>query len=99
MQQSMLRHPWPDGVVVRVRIGLHSGEARVANGEYVGMDVHRAFSICAVAHGGQILLSDTTYTLVTRDTPDGLSLRDLGEHRLKHFAHPTRLFQVVAPGL
>ncbi len=98
-QQHILRHPWPDGTAVRVRMGLHTGEARVAEDGYVGMDVHRAARICAAAHGGQILLSDTTTALVTKDLPGGVSLRDLGEHRLKDLIHPHHLFQVVAEGL
>ncbi len=98
-QQRILRHPWPDGAAVRVRMGLHTGEARVAEAGYVGMDVHRAARICAAARGGQILLSDTITALVTKDLPDGMSLRDLGEHRLKDLAHPHRLFQPLAPDL
>ena len=98
-QQSILRHPWPDGAAVRVRMGLHTGEAHVAESGYVGMDVHRAARICAAAHGGQILISDVTQGLVTRDLSDGVRLRDLGEHRLKDLAHPHRLFQVLAPDL
>ena len=98
-QQRLLRHSWPDGAAMRVRMGLHTGEARVAEAGYVGMDVHRAARICAAAHGGQILLSDATSALVTKDLPDGVSLRDLGEHRLKDLAHPHRLFEALAAGL
>ncbi len=98
-QQGLLRHPWTDGASVRVRMGLHTGEALATETRYVGMDVHRAARISAAAHGGQILLSDTTHALVAKDLPRGLSLRDLGEHRLKDLAHPLRLFQVVAGGL
>jgi predicted ATPase/class 3 adenylate cyclase len=96
-QQRILCHPWPDGAAVRVRMGLHTGEARIAEGGYVGMDIHRAARICAAAHGGQILVSDVTQGLVRTDLPDGVSLRDLGEHRLKDLAHPLRLFQALAP--
>ncbi len=98
-QHHILRHPWPDGAAVRVRMGLHTGEARIAEDGYVGVDVHRAARICAAAHSGQIVLSDTVSALVTKDLPDGVSLRDLGEHRLKDLAHPHRLFQVLAPDL
>ncbi len=98
-QQSILRHSWPDGTAVKVRMGLHTGEARVAEGGYVGMYVHRAARICAAAHGGQILVSDVTQGLVARDLSEKVSLRDLGEHRLKDLAHPHRLFQVLAPDL
>ncbi len=63
------------------------------------MDVHRAARICAAGHGGQILLSQTTRDLVADVLPQGASLRDLGEHRLKDLAQPHRLFQVVAADL
>ena len=98
-QRAMSTHQWPGGTMVRVRMGLHTGEARVAGTGYVSMNVHRAARICAAAHGGQILLSDATHALVARDLPEGISLRDLGEHRLKDLAHPHRLFQVVVPDL
>jgi predicted ATPase/class 3 adenylate cyclase len=82
-----------DGLPIRVRIGLHTGQpAIVANG-YVGLDVHRAARICAAANGGQIVLSQTTRDLAAAET------RDLGEHRLKDLTQPQRLYQVVAPGL
>ncbi len=98
-QQSLLRHPWIDGMSVRVRMGLHTGEARVAETGYVGMDVHRAARICSAGHGGQILLSDATHALVANDLPGGITLRDLGEHRLKDLAQPQHLFQIVASDL
>ena len=98
-QRRILRHPWPDVAAVRVRMGLHTGEARIVEAGYVGMDVHRAARICEAAHGGQILLSDTIAALVTKDLPEGVSLRDLGEHRLKDLAHAHRLFQAMTPDL
>jgi len=98
-QRGILRHPWTDGVSVRVRMGLHTGEALATETRYVGMDVHRAARISAAAHGGQILLSDTTHALVAKDLPQGVSLRDLGEYRLKDLAGPDRLFQVVVADL
>ena len=98
-QQGILRHPWTDGVSVRVRMGLHTGEALATETRYVGIDVHRAARISAAAHGGQILLSDTTHALVAKDLPQGVSLRDLGEHRLKDLAGPHRLFEVMAADL
>jgi predicted ATPase/class 3 adenylate cyclase len=84
---------------VRVRIGLHSGEAAVAEEGYVGMDVHRAARICSAAHGGQVVLSQTTRELVEEALPDQLALRDLGEHRLKDLTRPQRLHQLVGDGL
>ncbi|HET9001404.1 MAG TPA: tetratricopeptide repeat protein, partial [bacterium] len=98
-QRAMSRHPWPENAAVRVRMGLHTGEALGTESGYVGMDVHRAARICAAAHGGQILLSQTTRDLAAERLPEGASLRDLGAHRLKDLAGPHHLFQVVAAGL
>ena len=90
---------WPDGVDVRVRIGAHSGQARVIGGDYVGMDVHRAARIGASAHGGQIVMSESTRALVERDLPGGVELRDLGRHWLKDLPAQEHLYQVLVPGL
>jgi predicted ATPase/class 3 adenylate cyclase len=76
------------GGPVRVRMGVHTGEPLVIDGDYVGLDVHRAARICAAAHGGQVLVSQAT-----RDLSDA-DLKDLGEFRLKDLAGPERLFQL-----
>jgi predicted ATPase/class 3 adenylate cyclase len=98
-QRAVADHPWPEGAPMRVRIGLHTGEPTHAAGGYVGLDVHRAARICAAGHGGQTLLSQTTRALVEYDLPVGVSLRDLGEHRLKDLQRPERLYQLVIPDL
>ncbi len=98
-QRAIQSHPWPKGKLVPVRMGLHTGEPLKIAAGYVGMDVHRAARICAASHGRQILLSQTTRDLVADDLPEGVSLRDLSEHRLKDLVRPERLFQVVAPDL
>ena len=98
-QRAIRAHSWPDGIILRVRMGLHTGEPLSGETGYVGLDVHRAARICAAGHGGQILLSQTTRELVADDLPEGVALQDLGEHRLKDLAHPHRLFQVVAVDL
>jgi predicted ATPase/DNA-binding SARP family transcriptional activator len=98
-QRAVGAHPWPSGVTPRVRMGLHTGEPVSAETGYVGIDVHRAARICDAAHGGQILLSATTRELVMDDLPEGVGLRDLGEHRLKDLTRPSRLFQVTAADL
>ncbi len=74
---------------LRVRMGLHTGEPLVDPPKYVGRDVHLAARIMSAGHGGQVVLSTET-----RDSIDGVELRDLGEHRLKDFAEPVRLFQL-----
>ena len=99
--QSEARSPAP----VRVRIGLHTGEARASVGDgdaidYVGYQaLARAQRITAVAHGGQVVVSGSCRTLVQDALPDGVALLDLGQHRLKGFAEPERLWQVAAPSL
>jgi predicted ATPase/class 3 adenylate cyclase len=82
-----------------VRIGLHTGQPNVAQTGYVGLDVPRAARICAAAHGGQTLLSQAVRELVEDELPDGVALRDLGEHRLKDLTSPQRLSQLVIAGL
>ena len=99
VQRAMAAEPWTRGADVKVRIGIHTGEAELAAGVYVGIDVHRAARIMAAAHGGQILVSEATRALVSRAMPAGASLRDLGEHQLKDLPAPERLYQVNAEGL
>ena len=84
---------------VRVRMGLHTGEGRLGGDDYVGIDINRAARIAAAGHGGQVLLSDTTRSLVEHDLPDGVAIRDLGAHRLKDIEHPEQLFDIVIEGI
>ncbi|HKZ84345.1 MAG TPA: adenylate/guanylate cyclase domain-containing protein [Anaerolineae bacterium] len=98
-QRALAAHAWPEGVVVRVRMALHTGEAILTESGYVGLDVHRAARIGSAGHGGQVLLSETTQALVKFDLPDGVTLRDLGEHHLKDLRTPKRLYQLVIAGL
>src|SRR6476661_8713094 len=99
IQRAIAAEPWTRGAQVKVRIGIHTGDAELAGGVYVGIDVHRAARIMAAAHGGQILASEATRALVSRAMPAGASLRDLGEHRLKDLPAPERIYQVTAEGL
>lgn len=94
-QRALASHAWPEGASMRVRMGIHTGEpTRTAEG-YVGMDVHRTARIMSAAHGGQVILSQATATLVEQDLPEDIGLRDLGEHRLKDLGRPRRLYQLV----
>jgi ABC-type transport system substrate-binding protein/class 3 adenylate cyclase len=92
---------WPEGVEVRIRMGIHTGEAEVSDGHYHGVAVHRAARIMAAAHGGQVLLSQTTQDLVEDEEEEalGLELRDLGAQRLKDLDRPVHLYQLVIEGL
>jgi class 3 adenylate cyclase len=98
-QQSLARYAWPVGVSARVRMGLHTGEPWTSEEGYVGIDVHRAARIAHVAHGGQVLLSETTTALVQNELPAGVSLCDRGRHLLKDIHRPERICQLVIEGL
>lgn len=98
-QRELASALWPEGAVVRVRMGLHTGEGNLGGDNYLGLDVNRAARIASAGHGGQILLSDATRALVDRELPAATRLRDLGRHRLKGLTQPERLYQVVIDGL
>ena len=99
VQRALAAERWPEGAGVLVRMGLHTGEPMVAAANYVGLTVHRAARICAVGHGGQILLSSATRELLEDGLALGISFRDLGQWRLKDFDRPEQLFQVVVADL
>jgi YVTN family beta-propeller protein len=98
-QRDLAAYPWPEGAEFKVRMGLHTGEPKVGAERYVGVGVHKAARIGAAGHGGQLLLSSTTKELVEEDLPVGVSIRDLGERRLKDFERPERIFQLLIEGL
>ena len=94
-QRAFAGHTWEHGAGVSVRMGMHTGEAYSRDDGYVGMAVHRAARICTIAHGGQVLLSRATAGIVDDEAIVGVGLRDLGDHTLKDFAQPERVFQLV----
>jgi class 3 adenylate cyclase/streptogramin lyase len=96
-QRALAEHDWPDGVQVKVRMGIHSGDPEVAGDRYVGLAVSRAARICASAHGGQVLLSSSARALLSDH--DRTGLRSLGAYRLKDFAEPEPISQLVVHGL
>ena len=99
IQRALADHDWPDAVEVRVRVGIHTGEAAAAGERYVGFSVHRAARIGGAAHGGQVLLSSTRRAmLVEDDLPEGVFLRDLGLYRLKDVDRAERISQVCCGG-
>jgi class 3 adenylate cyclase len=97
-QSALADHPWPDGELVRVRMGIHTAEPSVGEERYIGLGVHRAARLCAAGHGGQTLLSGATRELVEEELPPGVELLDLGEHRLKDLDRPEHIFQLVEDG-
>ena len=100
-QRALAGHSWPDEADLRVRMGLHTGEATVSAEGYLGLAVHRVARICAAGHGGQILLSQATQALLEDEEGElgDVLLDDLGLQRLKDFDRPVRIFQVVVSDL
>ena len=98
-QRSLAVHNWPSKPVPKIRIGLHTTEPHLWQEGYAGVGVHRANRICAVGHGGQVLLSRSTAGVSVDEEIEGIGLLDLGEHRLKGLEHPERIFQLVIDGL
>jgi predicted ATPase len=99
IQQALAAHGWPSGEQVRVRMGIHCGEASETVTGLVGLEVHRAARVAAVAYGGQVLLSAAAAALVPDALPPGARLRDLGLHRLKDLGRPEQIFQLEGDGL
>ena len=97
VQQAHTKASWPDGVAVRLRIGLHTGEPAVGDEGYTGLDVVRASRLAAIGRGGQVLLSDTTRAIVADDLPDGVRMRSLGERPLRDIERPEPLTELVIP--
>jgi predicted ATPase/DNA-binding CsgD family transcriptional regulator len=98
-QRQLASNSWPEGVQVKVRMGLHTSEPRMGDERYFGVGVHRAARISAAGHGGQVLLSNATRELVKDDLPPDVGLRDLGTYELKDIDLPERLFQLEIEGL
>jgi class 3 adenylate cyclase len=92
-QRALAAHQWRDGLEVRVRMGVHTGSPRVRGTDYWGIDVHYAARLCAAAHGGQVLVSESTAALVD------LELEDLGKHAVKDFPSARRIFHLPVDGL
>jgi predicted ATPase/class 3 adenylate cyclase len=99
-QQAISAETWPAATgPLKVRMGLHTGESQEREGDYYGVDVNLAARIMGLGHGGQILLSETTTTLVKKILPEDCTLVDLGEHRIKGIAASERIFQLCHPDL
>ena len=94
VQREHRNKAWPEGVTVRLRLGLHTGEPAIGEEGYTGLDVVRASRIAAVGRGGQVLLSDTTRAIVAGDLPDGVTMRSLGDQRLKDIDQPEPLHEL-----
>ncbi|MDQ4038080.1 MAG: AAA family ATPase [Actinomycetota bacterium] len=98
-QRELAAKPWPAGVRLRVRMGLHTGAGILGGDNYLGLDVNRAARIAAAAYGEQVLISEATHSLIERCLPPATRLRGVGRHRFKNLTEPERLYQVVIDGL
>jgi predicted ATPase/class 3 adenylate cyclase/Flp pilus assembly protein TadD len=99
-QRALAATPWPAPVgPIQVRMGLHTGMAEERDGDYFGPNLNRVARLMSAGHGGQILLSRATEELVRDRLPPGVTLRNLGEQRLKDLIRPESIFQVVAPDM
>jgi class 3 adenylate cyclase len=99
VQRAHAATVWPDDSVVRVRMGLHTGEPAVDDEGYLGLDVVRAARICTVARGGQVLLSESTRALLGSTLPDDVSVFPLGERHLKSIDEPERVYELAIEGV
>ncbi len=97
-QRSLAAHPWPNGATVRVRMGIHAGEAVFGGTDYTGLEVHRTARIMAAGHGGQVLLSAAARSLAG-DVGDGIGFRDAGMYQLRDMPAPDEVIQLTAEGL
>ena len=99
LQRQLATATWEETGPLRVRMALHSGEAEHRDGDYFGQTLNRVARILAAGHGGQTLLSRVTAERVREELPREITLRDLGERRLKDLSRPERIFQIIANDL
>jgi class 3 adenylate cyclase len=99
IQRALGRRAWPDGLDVRVRVGIHSGRPTLTDVGYIGLAVHTTARVCSAAHGGQIVVSANTRAAVRTSLPARIRFRGLGRHRLPGLPDAETLFQIQAKGL
>ncbi|MGH9196176.1 MAG: adenylate/guanylate cyclase domain-containing protein, partial [Acidimicrobiia bacterium] len=97
LQVKLAKERWPGDLPIRVRIGIHTGEASLRAGNYYGQTINRTARLRDVAHGGQAVLSQATYELIRDDLPDGASIVALGHHRLRDLHRQELIFQLEHP--
>jgi predicted ATPase/class 3 adenylate cyclase len=99
LQRALVEEPWPTDAPIRVRIAVHTGRVEVRRGDYFGVEISRCARLRASAHGGQTLISGSTEAAVRSALPPGITLKDLGRHRLKDLDRPEHIFQLCHPSL
>jgi len=97
--RALEREPWPSNARIAVRMALHMGVAEIRDGDYFGQPLNRVARLLAASHGGQVLLSAAVHEEVRDRLPPGITLRDMGERRLKDLVRPERVYQAVLPGI
>jgi len=98
-QLALTAEPWPEETPIRVRMALHTGAVEYRDDDYFGPPVNRVARLLSTAHGGQIVLSQTSFDLVRDSLPSRTSIKDLGSHQLKDLARPEQVFQLLHPDL
>jgi predicted ATPase/class 3 adenylate cyclase len=99
IQRALLAESWPLDAPIQVRIALHTGTCQERGGDYFGPTVNRVARLEAVVHGGQVVMSRATADLILDSLPSGVTLRNLGEHRLKDLGRPEEVYQLCVDGL
>ena len=92
VQRTLLAENWPDEIVVRVRMAIHTGTVELRNNDYFGQPLNRVARLLAAGHGGQILLSNAASSLVRDTLPSDIGLKALGEYRLQDLGRPEPIF-------
>ena len=98
-QRTLSREEWGDLGALTVRMAIHAGEAEARGDDWFGPALNRGARLMGIAHGGQILVSDAARALTVDGLPAGVTLADLGSHRLRDLPQPERVWQVIAPGI
>ena len=98
-QRALIAEPWPDSLVLRVRMALHTGDAELRDEDYFGQSLNRVARLLAAGHGGQTLLSDVAHDLTRDALPPRAECKPLGEHRLRDLGRPEPVFQLLHPDL
>ena len=99
-QRAFAVESWPEGAELRVRMAVHTGEVQLrGNDNYVGQTLNRCARLRGIGHGGQVLVSAAAAGVLADRLPDGVTLRDLGVHRLRDLGRPEHVWQLVHPDL
>ncbi len=99
IQRRLQEEVWPDPLLIKVRISLHTGAADARDNDYFGVTLNRLARLMTIGHGGQVLLSLATCDLVRDSLPPETATRPLGSHQLKDLQQPEQVFQLIHSAL